>query len=202
MGERKKVSNKRSLSLVLDERFVAENIVTSFVYELETSYLVLKLGRKHENITIISSLALDDEWKRNVEELQKNLTLKGVKENHTHMIYDTVDKNAVRISDYAEGREEQEQTNGKADGKRERRMNEGKGDLYEDIIYAGKPASLMYAGFSPEEINAVREFLYWLHESELGKEITSYESEPFHLSLLAQKAIAAAMKTETGEGLI
>ena len=114
---------------------------------METSFLVLKLG--YENITIISSLTLDDEWKRNVEEFQKDLTLKGIEENHIRMICDTVDNNAIRISGYAKGGEEQEQTNGKSEGKKEWRMafkysNEGKDDLYEAIILEGKPVFLKY----------------------------------------------------------
>jgi hypothetical protein len=39
-----KVSSKTSLSLELDERLVNENIVTSFVYDVETSSLVLELN--------------------------------------------------------------------------------------------------------------------------------------------------------------
>jgi len=52
------------------------------------------------------------------------------------MICDTTDKNAVRISDYVKGGEEQEQRKGKAEGKREwqrafKYSNEGKGrELY------------------------------------------------------------------------
>jgi hypothetical protein len=108
------VSTKRSLSLELDEQLTKENIVRSFVYDEETSSLVLKLGGKYNGKTIISSLALDDEWKHNVEELQKDLTREGVEENQIHMICDTVDKNTVRISAYAKGGEGEEQTNGKS----------------------------------------------------------------------------------------
>jgi hypothetical protein len=116
--------------------------------------------------------------------------------NHIHMICNTTDNNATKILDYVEDRVKDEKQLGNQRQMAFKYSNEGKDDLY-GVIYAGKPA-LMYAGFSPEERAAMQEFLHWLHESELGKEITSYESEPFHLSLLAQKAIAM----KTGEGLM
>lgn len=138
------VSTKTSLSLELDEQLVTENIVTSFVYDLEILSLVLKLGGKYKNITIISLVTLDDEWKRNIEELQKTLTLKGIEENHIHMICDTADNNAIKISDYVKGR-----LNNEKQEKEQRHMafkysNGGKGDLHEAIILAGKPAFLKY----------------------------------------------------------
>jgi hypothetical protein len=56
---------------------------------------------------------------------------------------------------------------------------------------------LYCAGFQKEQIDIIQEFPPCLYESE--PEMMEYsESEPFHLSLLAQKAIAM----ETGEGLM
>jgi hypothetical protein len=136
-----KVSTKTSLSLDLDELLVTENIVTSFVYDLETSSLVLELGDKYDGITITSSIDIDDEWERNIEGLQKTLTVKGIDENHIRMICGAADNNAIKISDYVKD-EEQER-------KKQRHMafkysNGGKGDLHEAIILGRKPTFLKY----------------------------------------------------------
>jgi hypothetical protein len=63
-------------------------------------------------------------------------------------------------------------------------------------------SDLTNLGFQKEKSDAVKEFLLWLWlEWESEKEMMEYsEIESFHLSLLAQKAIA--MKTRTGKGFM
>ena len=134
------MSTKESLSLELDEGLLNENIVSSFVYDVETLSLVLEFGDKYDGKTIASPVY--DDWERTVEELRKTLTLGGIDENHIPMICNTADSNAIKISDYVKGR-----LNNEKQEKEQRHMafkysNGGKDDLYEAIILAGKPAFL------------------------------------------------------------
>jgi hypothetical protein len=134
-----KVSTKKSLSLELDQRLVKEKIVKSFVYDAETTSLVLTLGDKYDRFTITSPVDIDN-WEHTVEGLQKTLAQRGINENHIRMICDTVDNDAIKISDFISPKNEKQPEKHMAF----KYSNGGKDDLYEAIILAGKPTFLKY----------------------------------------------------------
>jgi hypothetical protein len=136
---------KTFLPLQLDEELVNEQIVTKYVYDLEVSSLVIELNKEYDGKTITSTINVDN-WENSVESLQKNLAIEGISENHIRMICNTADNNAIKISDSIKGRKEddKEEKNDKQKHMAFKYSNEGKGDLHEAVILAGKPAFLKY----------------------------------------------------------
>jgi hypothetical protein len=138
------MGTKIFLPLELDEELLNEKIVTNYVYEPDASSLVIEFSEDYNGKTIALTIDIKD-WGDAIEKLQKHLASEGINDNHIHMICNTADKNAIRISDSLKGsQDEKQEKNEKQKHMAFKYSDEGKGDLHEAAIVGGKSTFLKY----------------------------------------------------------
>jgi len=151
-------ASPKTLSLELGKRLTDEQIVRSYFYDLKTSDLILQLNHEYSDKDIASVLKLD-EWESSVKKFEDKLTLQEISSEHMVMILDTLAANSQAIADFAKskvkgkGKKRSKRDGNDDSGKDEKEQqefmafkysNEGKADLHEAVMLAGKSTFLKY----------------------------------------------------------
>src|SRR5438034_10133907 len=95
MNDNKPIEKAIIMQLELTDQLRREEILSSYIYDIESDYLYLELNHKYNKKVITSPI--ESTWPKTIETFSKQLKRKQIGADHTTMICDVADNNAHKI---------------------------------------------------------------------------------------------------------
>src|SRR5437660_12754230 len=95
MNDNKPIEKAIIMQLELTDQLRREEIVTTYIYDIESDNLCLELNHNYCKKVIISPI--EPTWPKTIDTFSKQLKRKQIGSHHSTMLCDVADNNAQRI---------------------------------------------------------------------------------------------------------